>query len=1807
MNTFRKSRVKYLSISFALLFALLGAFFLLPPPQNSNAACNPPDELTDCCTGIVSYVCIDDGSITGAVTSAETNCLDDTSGAVVAFECTVAHTGRSYDEIIEWVPIEGYEGECPASETNRVEDSCPVVCTWTITGPDFFASGEGCEATAVVTNLGEYVGCFTVNVDSNACFPVPDCLPEPFDGPACATQLVASVSIDIPELIGVNDLVKNCLDPAGYPSSFVTNSVEFNTDDDLKDVSSWSASPADLGDVSIASLSSDKIKVLTVDGAGPELISDPVFPYDDPPSSIKIEGVGYSETVGDALVEITYGPCTAVDTTTVVRVLLDKFNYNRANPFPEVEIVEVDNFEPGEQAQISYKILGDVLNPEQMLNDTYQVEDRIGIWEYKTPEFANRLGNEGWDTIRYTVYGTNDAPEIRWEHADPSHARMESMPDLAAMQIDIKDATAEDEDEAYSHLTKTPDFAGDHYITGATPSFDISEIKVFASIPSPAYTNELSPEIGNEQVLMNLCGVSQDSAVVLEIKGENTVVVNDRFEGSGDPGDDAVEDRANSDPDFIRLDLSGVPDCIVKGTVTWEVQSGDIRLVSHDATQVETSVRAIFASAFPAEYKYIYVEGLEASDAIDDCLIRMDIELDAGDASSNPAAFQGQTLSAEFKLTVTDQRWTGWKEDGEVGKTGERLDMLACDLDLRPAVRIDTPVLGETVATIDSVTVTGSVRSMIDIVRDIRINGEQVPQADILFLGQSVDGMTADSVREFTDAPPPYVVTFEYNLQADHETLQSIEVVARNGIGPLSGSAERKLTLETLEPPDNGSYVTFVEDLPSDPAYNLPDMVEFFDAGWKFLYKTEVDHRGAGKAVVECYEKDGVQPDGGLFRLRMPVIFLHNYGDNNAIPGPGIFLDESHEIAPIEYNNGVKTGRRKLYPVELNVTDNTGIVSNSIEWTHGAILVPNSTSGTLEISLPEIDDDFPEDATVTLKVADVDGHNNPYSGFTTVTYNDPENELPATISLPAVSDAGVASFEVEISTDYGIIAKDRVKVSVIRVDLDIDSDNDEGFGAPDRDLVLEDAIEDDSTKPGKLVCVNDDDSDGDGIPDYADGFDWDGASGTADEQKDDASANDDFVQIIVELPEPIDLSVAKLKITYNDSDPVGVTHSGTPAVWAPGSDKLRIWKKDGNQSRNKNSAKATRSPGDYVPAGEYDDVSKLGLSNSTRTVTLYVEGVDKSAVIGDQEIKIEIDPYGSGAAGYICSDAVRITVVKVDIAMDGNRDGTISFDDPEDKEYLFWVNNDYDVEHFDENDVQLQQDDNVSGDHTNCDDDTIGNSVLGGGCERDLEDFTRLNIRVDENTSSIPCVTYWLRFGLTPSSPSVNIFEAVDGTTSYLTDINQSSQQIDNNRINSQPVTEVERQIDNQFIKANGETTTFLLEGCSLGEGDLTFVVKVDGEEICSESVFLELKGISFFYKKYTATVTGQKWDAQVSSTATPHTGGGYQPETDEMFLFVHGWNMNPATKTAWAETVFKRLWWQGYKGGVALFDWPTLYDYNAGVYFWQWWDLITESHHFDNSEYISWLSADALIDVFTELNANGKLRVLAHSMGNVVTASALHKYPETLPPLHTYIAAQAAISAHYYDNGVYTNEPAVDVSIETPDVMGHYSDCLSDFSYPPYMDGKINNVTYRFNYHNFGDFALRKWNLNNQLKPDNEINYNFGYWDSDGLYNTYDSSVDCFYRDEGFDRIELSLIFPSTRYQIFSYIAQSRSLALGHIDDCEVDGFTGVDLYGIGASFDNRHYSHSREFRSHIAEMEKFWNRVAENCQFSCWKEEEK
>ncbi len=104
------------------------------------------------------------------------------------------------------------------------------------------------------------------------------------------------------------------------------------------------------------------------------------------------------------------------------------------------------------------------------------------------------------------------------------------------------------------------------------------------------------------------------------------------------------------------------------------------------------------------------------------------------------------------------------------------------------------------------------------------------------------------------------------------------------------------------------------------------------------------------------------------------------------------------------------------------------------------------------------------------------------------------------------------------------------------MDLDIDSLNNNGFNPTNRGGLegwWEDFIENFPFLPGKWVGSNHtQDKDSDGAPDYADGFDllplW---------PDDDANVNEKFVPLTLELKVPINLANAKIRFTYDESDP----------------------------------------------------------------------------------------------------------------------------------------------------------------------------------------------------------------------------------------------------------------------------------------------------------------------------------------------------------------------------------------------------------------------------------------------------------------------------------------------------------------------------------------------------------------------------------------------------------------------------------------------------------------------------------------------
>src|SRR5690606_4273311 len=149
---------------------------------------------------------------------------------------------------------------------------------------------------------------------------------------------------------------------------------------------------------------------------------------------------------------------------------------------------------------------------------------------------------------------------------------------------------------------------------------------------------------------------------------------------------------------------------------------------------------------------------------------------------------------------------------------------------------------------------------------------------------------------------------------------------------------------------------------------------------------------------------------------------------------------------------------------------------------------------------------------------------------------------------------------------------------------------------------------------------------------------------------------------------------------------------------------------------------------------------------------------------------------------------------------------------------------------------------------------------------------------------------------------------------------------------------------------------------------------------------YLKLQNVEDMYETWTVGDVGppgivsSAWPAP----AADQSGGSSLPQPDpnrpadlDYIMFVHGWNMAPWEKEAFASTMFKRLWHQGYKGRFGAFRWPTFH--SPGFF-----EIINK--HFDASEERAWKSAQPLANLLTQLslkyrNASGsRVRLYAHS-----------------------------------------------------------------------------------------------------------------------------------------------------------------------------------------------------------------------------------
>lgn len=249
---------------------------------------------------------------------------------------------------------------------------------------------------------------------------------------------------------------------------------------------------------------------------------------------------------------------------------------------------------------------------------------------------------------------------------------------------------------------------------------------------------------------------------------------------------------------------------------------------------------------------------------------------------------------------------------------------------------------------------------------------------------------------------------------------------------------------------------------------------------------------------------------------------------------------------------------------------------------------------------------------------------------------------------------------------------------------------------------------------------------------------------------------------------------------------------------------------------------------------------------------------------------------------------------------------------------------------------------------------------------------------------------------------------------------------------------------------------------------------------------------------------------------------------------------------------------------------------------------------------------------------------MLAHSMGNVVAAEALHKAPGIV--VKNYVASQAALAADVFQlnpdvTGKWDTILATTFAgqaftvpfakpVSTPNVYAYYYPNTRDPVYTkqpypqignPYMQG-IRGAAKWHNYINPNDWALGVWIYDQSQKPNGSIRPFTALTTRDYLYRHLTiMDVWGFWVDEpGSDNdhgiyIGAQADSPDSTYEIFSYCAQARSNPMGR--QWNVGGPVSNKNQTNFSEFGDLHPGHSAQFQSSLCERWKYWYLLLSNC----------
>jgi hypothetical protein len=284
---------------------------------------------------------------------------------------------------------------------------------------------------------------------------------------------------------------------------------------------------------------------------------------------------------------------------------------------------------------------------------------------------------------------------------------------------------------------------------------------------------------------------------------------------------------------------------------------------------------------------------------------------------------------------------------------------------------------------------------------------------------------------------------------------------------------------------------------------------------------------------------------------------------------------------------------------------------------------------------------------------------------------------------------GTVQFWLDVDGDGpgGFALADEVKYTALDIDIIGNSLNMEGFDPAEAlagaygqmtAALAEQMGNNPAANPlGMIVIVNDNDDDGDGIVDWADGFNLDGSlTPNADDRAANptttpwATKKETFSKIQIKFePNPFSDPNAVFYLRYAASPPTSVRPSTPnrqgeePTHTLPQNGLLRLWTEDGYLARSKDDirgvADAAPDTGYYVAPGWYhvEQWRRLGLNAGNNVLTLYVEAVKTApAASYVTEIVVELAPDGEH---WLPVPVATFTLRPVRIGLDVNANGSL--------------------------------------------------------------------------------------------------------------------------------------------------------------------------------------------------------------------------------------------------------------------------------------------------------------------------------------------------------------------------------------------------------------------------------------------------------------------------------------------------------------------------------------------------------------------